>query len=459
MGTTTSSIKSLSYSLVFKNSGTVPLSISLSSLEASNGFTIKINRCGTSLAAKKSCEVVIGFSSRSLYNGTYNDSLVLTSGSVSLSTRVKAIVTESPLPNEQDSSISSVVTSLSNTLKNITLTNNGPGLATDISFAMPVGFSLFVNRCPSTLNAYKSCSVQVKYFDRRATSLPENKIIGVSYKGINIDKSASLDIKTGLPATAFQLLPEELQLIVTNHSLWLSSNEAEGERFHYYGPILKFSEGNNPELARLRLELLFGAKVNLSKGNFDGATAYGLDISGVNLSMAQLTQSNFIGANLNNSDLSGASLEASDLTGATLSGTNLAGATYNDSTSFPVGFGDPVLDYGMINTSPPFPGSDAPFSAIGSLDLSNYGQVSITDVSTGDNISTQPYVSVQIDPSKNYEISLQLDSGKTLNGGSAIVEYLRGKNCEVRIFMRSVLCDNIKGSSLSPTIFQQIINL
>jgi len=69
---------------------------------------------------------------------------------------------------------------------------------------------------------------------------------------------------------------------------------------------------------------LYGA--DLSGANLSGANLYGADLSGANLSGADLSRADLSGANLSGADLSGADLSRANLFGANLSGANLYGA-------------------------------------------------------------------------------------------------------------------------------------
>jgi len=78
----------------------------------------------------------------------------------------------------------------------------------------------------------------------------------------------------------------------------------------------------------LRRSNLGGAK--LSRVKLDGADLSGVNLNGVDLSGANLSRANLSGANLDGADLGGANLGGADLSGADLSGANLFEASLDD---------------------------------------------------------------------------------------------------------------------------------
>jgi hypothetical protein len=96
--------------------------------------------------------------------------------------------------------------------------------------------------------------------------------------------------------------PQELKNILEKHRKW-AMNESDGER------------------ANLSYADLSGA--NLSYADLSYADLSGANLSGANLSYANLSGANLSGANLRGANLSGANLSYADLRGANLSGANL----------------------------------------------------------------------------------------------------------------------------------------
>ena len=68
---------------------------------------------------------------------------------------------------------------------------------------------------------------------------------------------------------------------------------------------------------------------NLSGADLSWADLRGFNLSGADLSRANLRGANLIGSNLSGANLSGANLRGADLRGANLSGANLSGADLN----------------------------------------------------------------------------------------------------------------------------------
>ena len=98
---------------------------------------------------------------------------------------------------------------------------------------------------------------------------------------------------------------EKLKKIIDKHSAWLRG-EIGGER------------GN------LHMADLTGT--DLSGANLTGADLYRADLSGADLAGANLCRANLYMANLSGANLTGADLYRADLTGTDLSGANLTGA-------------------------------------------------------------------------------------------------------------------------------------
>ena len=118
--------------------------------------------------------------------------------------------------------------------------------------------------------------------------------------------------------TLYEISKDDLKNILTNHSLWLSSGEAEGKPANLAG-------------CNLRGVVLLGE--NLKKANLEGANLYGAylkntileqaNLSGVNLRGANLRWVNLQGANLSGSNLVRADLHESNLKKTNLIGANL----------------------------------------------------------------------------------------------------------------------------------------
>ena len=106
--------------------------------------------------------------------------------------------------------------------------------------------------------------------------------------------------------------------------------------------LAKVAAGERLEGDELRGAVL-SARDDLSGANLTGAnlqfiTLRGSNLSRANLSGADLWKAGLHGANLSEADLSGANLILVHLNGANLSGANLQGATYTAFSKWPEGF-------------------------------------------------------------------------------------------------------------------------
>ena len=107
----------------------------------------------------------------------------------------------------------------------------------------------------------------------------------------------------------------DLKKILEDHLKWLMEEEG-GKRANLSGADLSWAN-------------LFGANLSgadLSWANLSGANLSGADLSWANLSGANLSWANLFGANLSGADLSGANLSWANLFGANLSGADLSEA-------------------------------------------------------------------------------------------------------------------------------------
>jgi uncharacterized protein YjbI with pentapeptide repeats len=112
---------------------------------------------------------------------------------------------------------------------------------------------------------------------------------------------------------------EELAKIIAEHANWV-----RGE-----GGARANLSGANLSRADLSGANLYGA--NLSRADLSGATLSGATLSRANLSRANLYGANLSGADLSRANLYGANLSGADLSRADLSGANLSGADLSGS--------------------------------------------------------------------------------------------------------------------------------
>ncbi len=108
---------------------------------------------------------------------------------------------------------------------------------------------------------------------------------------------------------------KELNTIIANHSIFITTNGAKGEHADLIG-------------ANLRGANLIGA--DLRGADLRGAYLSGADLSGADLRHANLRGADLIGANLRGANLRGADLSFADLSGANLRDANLRDADLRD---------------------------------------------------------------------------------------------------------------------------------
>ena len=138
-----------------------------------------------------------------------------------------------------------------------------------------------------------------------------------------------------------KITKKELKTILEQHKLWLNSNEEEGKRADLSGANLSGADLSDADLtcanlyganlfgADLTCANLYGANLygaNLSDANLYRTNLTGADLTGANLSSADLRYATLILAHLYRADLTGADLRCADLSGADLTGANLRGA-------------------------------------------------------------------------------------------------------------------------------------
>lgn len=165
--------------------------ISNNSLEASpllfdiagNGFSIKTNRCPEILDPNQRCQLNLTFSARSLYNGTHTTTLLIESGSNSLSVPLVAEVTEQPnpaitgTPNIVIEMAQNFSNSASVPYRRIDFENIGDGDTKDLRFLLPQEYGVRLNRCPNNLSPNQKCHIEVLHKNYRQLPPPVGEAI------------------------------------------------------------------------------------------------------------------------------------------------------------------------------------------------------------------------------------------------------------------------------------------
>lgn len=194
LGDTTNEEKTAT--LTVKNSNSSSQSITVGQLTQA-GFKIKINRCSSAIAAGKSCQITVAFSPRDLFTGSYNDSLVINTGSIPITASV------SGRPDPDVSGSPNIKLSLNapfepvgaSPLRVLTIKNEGTGTAQNVSTAIPSSYTVWTNRCSSNLKPGKSCEVQVVL--KNARQLPPVADQSAIVSSSNQVDPVSLNLKEG----------------------------------------------------------------------------------------------------------------------------------------------------------------------------------------------------------------------------------------------------------------------
>jgi hypothetical protein len=184
---TTDLIREVSTNISLKNSGSTSFLISNLKISLpSSGFVIKINRCGTSIAPKASCQITVSFSNRALFNNTYNGVLEINQSVLQL----QATVSGMPDPDTSGTpflqlTLSAPFLPLGNpAYRTLLIKNIGTGTAKNVLVSLPALYEVRISRCSSNLKPQESCEVQVLYINSRLNNTPPASIIQVSASGI-----------------------------------------------------------------------------------------------------------------------------------------------------------------------------------------------------------------------------------------------------------------------------------
>ena len=116
---------------------------------------------------------------------------------------------------------------------------------------------------------------------------------------------------------------KELELILEKHKHWLNKDCDSWENLY---ANLSGADLSGADLSEANLSGADLSGANLSEANLSGADLFGANLSGANLSGANLRGADLNGANLNGANLRGANLRGADLNGANLRRADLNGA-------------------------------------------------------------------------------------------------------------------------------------
>jgi CheY-like chemotaxis protein len=114
------------------------------------------------------------------------------------------------------------------------------------------------------------------------------------------------------------------------HAIWLTSQAAEGEKARFPDEDLSGADISEANLASANLRNADLQDANLAKTNLFDADLRGANLSGANLSEADLHNAKLRHANLKAAVMPEAGLRGADLAGANLQGAQLAGVDFKD---------------------------------------------------------------------------------------------------------------------------------
>ena len=164
--------------LVLKNSSAAAVPLAISFPGGSNGFSIKVNRCPTSLPAGQSCGITASFSNRGLFTSTQNS--ILTINSVNLNVTANILGKADPSTSGTatlQASLSSAFSPIgTSAIRTLTITNTGTGTANGVIPSIPSDYKLWLNHCPTTLKPGASCYVDLYYNNFRAGTTPTSAV-------------------------------------------------------------------------------------------------------------------------------------------------------------------------------------------------------------------------------------------------------------------------------------------
>lgn len=159
-------------------------SVGLNLVLSGQNYSIRLNRCGSSILAGKSCSVDVSFNARGLYDGLYSATFQITS-SPELSLNLNSTVSGRPDPNT--SSTATMIASLNDSfyaltqtpgliVRKLTVTNQGPGkISPNFGLQNATNYVIKINRC-SILLPGQSCSVDIAFRNSRSSAPLSNDV-------------------------------------------------------------------------------------------------------------------------------------------------------------------------------------------------------------------------------------------------------------------------------------------
>lgn len=212
--------------LVLRNSSSAAVPVSLQM--AGEGYSIKLNRCGSSLAAGTGCRVTISFKNRGLYDGDYVGTLSVTDSPEDLILNLSAHISNRPDPNTGQGSLevsmSAPFYSSSNVMgkmitRDVTVKNLGPGNVPSVAITLDPAYLIRINRCGS-LKVNQSCVIQVMYKNYRSSVPAQASTGNILASAPNVSSPVGLVLSSNQPAdqqppTSYKVrfeIPEDAQV-------------------------------------------------------------------------------------------------------------------------------------------------------------------------------------------------------------------------------------------------------
>lgn len=199
--------------LLVKNSSTSTQGLDIS--VSGEGYSLKLNRCPSSLAGGESCQITISFKSSRLYDGVYPGIISITDNPDDLVLNLSAEIQGKPnilVEGEHTLvlSMSSPFVHEDNELKkqllrDVVVTNIGPYTSSPITVNLSSDYVIRLNRCPSRLKPGYSCTLQVLWKNfRNAQPSPSSESF---IEAISIDNQVGLILATGLAKSYSPVVP------------------------------------------------------------------------------------------------------------------------------------------------------------------------------------------------------------------------------------------------------------
>ncbi len=143
------------------------------------------------------------------------------------------------------------------------------------------------------------------------------------------------EVKTSMKNEMRTFTKQELDQVLDNHKLWLSSGGEKGERANLSCANLRYANLSSANLSFADLHYADLIYANLRGADLRSANLCSADLSSADLSSANLHSADLSSADLNHADLSYADLRSADLSSADLSYADLQSADL-DFSAFPL---------------------------------------------------------------------------------------------------------------------------